>query len=100
MAVGKVQDYSPPTQSREQPGKLGDKKVIPASHNAQRGGISLAGLMFVLGIILWAVGASQGMAGMEIAGKVLFGLSFIPLVIGCCYICALGGSIAAGLSRT
>ena len=50
--------------------------------------------MLIIGIVLWAVGASQGSASMILAGQILFGLGVAPLGIALlaigCYCCCAG----------
>ncbi len=72
-------------------------QIVPSSHAAiyEHKGVKIAAIValaiFLGSIICWAVGASTGVAGLEIVGKVFFGLSIsvialaiIGLVALCC----------------
>lgn len=50
-------------------------------------GLSFTALLFVLGVIFWAVGASEGIKGMVVAGKVFFSFSVIFAAISVCKVC-------------
>jgi len=91
-----VAPHTTGTDKRE--GAISGKKVIPVSHAVvHTGGISLSAIMFVLGIILWAVGACNGNPGMELAGKILFGLAVAPAILACCCgILFVGSTISSG----
>ncbi|MBS0624014.1 MAG: hypothetical protein JSS62_05260 [Verrucomicrobia bacterium] len=50
---------------------------------------SLTVIMLIVGIALWAAGASHGNPSMVLAGKILTGLSLVPLALTVAAICAL-----------
>ena len=50
-------------------------------------GLSFTALLFILGVIFWAVGASEGIKGMVVAGKVFFSFSVIFAAISVCKVC-------------
>lgn len=89
------------TSKTEEAGKLMAREVkrhIPAAHDAldklKLAGI-IAGIIFVASIVMWAVGASTGVVGLEIAGKIIFGLSISVLALGIIGTCVVGGCVAS-----
>lgn len=79
-------------------GKLGSwnvNKYIPSSHGDLEDKLKIAAIVglsiFLLSIIFWAVGASVGSPGLEIIGKIFFGLSIATISIALIAIFAAGG---------
>lgn len=99
MAIKRTDFIDSFTSMTEKVGKLGNKEVtryIPAAHSGMSkvkiAGI-IAAIIFVASIVMWAVGASTGVVGLEIAGKIIFGLSISAILlliivsVGACFLC-------------
>ncbi len=86
-----------PLVTEQKKGQLWSRSVVPQAPRNQPtavGGISLLGIMIILGIILWVAGGASGDAEMVFCGKLLFGLG---IGLQCCTYAIVCG-FCAGLT--
>lgn len=79
-------------------GNLGSwevSKLAPASHGKAENQLKIilaaGAAILLLSIIFWAVGASVGSPGLELVGKIVFGLSIAAIGIALATICCVFG---------